>query len=93
MAEPRISEKRWTIDLEKRIQEEHYADKNEYDQRYGFKPNSGKELFVIDTPSDSLTLIAFDVSALIVPEFIIVKSAPSVNIVLLLVVVVIVDPE
>ena len=50
MAEPRISEKRWTIDLEKRIQEEHYADKNEYDQRYGFKPNSGKELFVIDTP-------------------------------------------
>ncbi|MBS72551.1 MAG: valine--tRNA ligase [Thermoplasmata archaeon] len=50
MAEPRISEKRWTIDLEKRIQEEHYDDKNEYDQRYGFKPNSGKELFVIDTP-------------------------------------------
>ena len=36
---------------------------------------------------------AFDVSALIVPEFVIVKSAPSVNIVLLLVVVVKVDPE
>ena len=50
-------------------------------------------LFVMDTPSDLLTLIAFDVSALIVPEFVIVKSAPSVNIVLLLVVVVIVDPE
>ena len=38
-------------------------------------------------------LIAFDVSALIVPEFVIVKSPPSVNIVLLLVVVVTVDPE
>ena len=50
-------------------------------------------LFVMDTPSDLLTLIAFDVSALIVPEFVIVKSAPSVNIVLLLVVVVMVDPE
>ena len=50
-------------------------------------------LFVIDTPSDLLTLIAFDVSALIVHEFVIVKSPPSVNIVLLLVVVVTVDPE
>jgi len=50
MAEPRINEKRWTIDLEKRIQEEHYADKELYNDRYAFKPDSGKELFVIDTP-------------------------------------------
>ena len=52
-------------------------------------------LFVIDTPSDLLMLIAFDLfaSVEIVPEFIIVKSAPSVNIVFPLVSVVIVDPE
>ncbi|MDP6741549.1 MAG: class I tRNA ligase family protein [Candidatus Thalassarchaeaceae archaeon] len=50
MAKPRINEKRWTIDLEKRIQGEHYADKQAYDNRYGFNPNSGKEIFVVDTP-------------------------------------------
>lgn len=50
MADPRITEKRWTIDLEKRIQEEHYADQDLYDSRYGFDPTSDKELFVIDTP-------------------------------------------
>ncbi|MDP6378865.1 MAG: class I tRNA ligase family protein [Candidatus Thalassarchaeaceae archaeon] len=50
MAKPRINEKRWTIDLEKRIQEEHYADKKAYDNRYGFNPNSDKEIFVVDTP-------------------------------------------
>ena len=50
MASPRIEEKRWTIDLEKRIQEAHYADKEAYDLRYGFNPDSGRELFVIDTP-------------------------------------------
>tara|TARA_B100001750_G_scaffold247476_1_gene273368 strand:- start:2771 stop:5260 length:2490 start_codon:yes stop_codon:yes gene_type:complete len=50
MAEPRIKEKRWTIDLEKKIQEEHYDDKQAYNKRYGFKPDSEKELFVIDTP-------------------------------------------
>ena len=50
MADPRITEKRWTIDLEKRIQEEHYADQDAYNTRYGFNPKSEKELFVIDTP-------------------------------------------
>ena len=50
MADPRITDKRWTIDLEKRIQEEHYADQDLYNSRYGFDPTSEKELFVIDTP-------------------------------------------
>mgnify|MGYP001284622416 CR=1 FL=1 len=50
MPKPRIPEKRWTIDLEKRIQEEHYADSDAYSERYGFDPSSGKEIFVIDTP-------------------------------------------
>ena len=49
MAKPRLPEKRWTVDLEKRIQEEHYSDSG-YDLRYGFNPDSGKEIFVIDTP-------------------------------------------
>ena len=46
MAKPKIKEKRWTVDLEKKIQEEHFADK----KRYSFNPNSKKEIFVIDTP-------------------------------------------
>ena len=50
MADARLEDKRWSIDLEKRIQEEHYADEKVYDNRYGFKPESGKEIFVIDTP-------------------------------------------
>ncbi len=50
VAEARLEDKRWSIDLEKRIQEEHYADEQAYDNRYGFKPESGKEIFVIDTP-------------------------------------------
>ena len=50
MSQPRIPEKRWSIDLEKRIQEEHYADADEYSARYGFNPDSEDELFVIDTP-------------------------------------------
>ena len=50
MTEARLEDKRWSIDLEKRIQEEHYADEQAYDNRYGFKPESGKEIFVIDTP-------------------------------------------
>ena len=50
MATPRLPEKRWSIDLEKKIQEEHYADESVYQNRYGFKPDSGKPLFVIDTP-------------------------------------------
>ena len=50
MGTPRLPEKRWSIDLEKKIQEEHYADESVYQNRYGFKPDSGKPLFVIDTP-------------------------------------------
>ncbi len=50
MSTPRLPEKRWSIDLEKKIQEEHYADSESYQQRYGFKPASGKPLFVVDTP-------------------------------------------
>ena len=50
-------------------------------------------LFVMDTPSELLTLIAFEESLFIVPEFTIVNSAPSVNIVLELVVVLTVDPK
>jgi valyl-tRNA synthetase len=50
MPAPRLNDKRWSIDLEKRIQEEHYANEAAYSERYGFNPNSGKEIFVIDTP-------------------------------------------
>ena len=50
VADARLEDKRWSIDLEKRIQEEHYADEQAYDNRYGFNPDSGKEIFVIDTP-------------------------------------------
>ena len=50
MSAPRLPEKRWSIDLEKKIQEEHYADSESYQQRYGFKPTSGKPMFVVDTP-------------------------------------------
>ena len=46
MAKPKIKEKRWTVDLEKKIQEGHFKDK----ERYSFNPNSKKEIFVIDTP-------------------------------------------
>ena len=47
MGAPKITDKRWTIDLEKRIQESHYEN-NQF--RYDFNPESKKELFVIDTP-------------------------------------------
>ncbi len=47
MGAPKIVDKRWTIDLEKRIQESHYVANED---RYSFNPNSDKELFVIDTP-------------------------------------------
>ena len=50
MPSPKLNDKRWSIDLEKRIQEAHYADEAAYSKRYGFNPNSGKEIFVIDTP-------------------------------------------
>ena len=48
MGKPKITDKRWSIDLEKRIQEEHYGET--YDNRYSFNPDSKKEIFVIDTP-------------------------------------------
>ncbi|RJU93310.1 MAG: valine--tRNA ligase, partial [Candidatus Poseidoniales archaeon] len=50
MPAPKLPEKRWSIDLEKSIQEAHYEHEKSYSQRYGFQPDSGKELFVIDTP-------------------------------------------
>ena len=50
MPSPKLPDKRWSIDLEKRIQEEHYSDDVQYTNRYGFNPDSGKEIFVIDTP-------------------------------------------
>ena len=48
MGKPKITDKRWSIDLEKRIQEEHYGES--YNKRYSFNPDSKKEIFVIDTP-------------------------------------------
>ena len=50
MPTPRLNEKRWSVDLEKKIQSEHSANHEEYSKRYGFNPDSGKEIFVIDTP-------------------------------------------
>ena len=50
MPTPRLNEKRWSVDLEKKIQTEHSSDATEYTKRYGFNPDSGKEIFVIDTP-------------------------------------------
>ena len=47
MSNPKISEKRWSIDLEKKIQENHY---NDIGDVYTFNPRSKKEIFVIDTP-------------------------------------------
>ncbi len=49
MGEPRITDKRWSVDLEKRIQLEHFDDSS-YLERYAFNPNSKREIFVIDTP-------------------------------------------
>ena len=49
MGEPRITDKRWSVDLEKRIQESHFSDES-YSERYGFDPTSEREIFVIDTP-------------------------------------------
>jgi valyl-tRNA synthetase len=50
MPAPTLSDKRWSIDLEKRIQEAHTEDPQVYARRYAFNPESGKEFFVIDTP-------------------------------------------
>ena len=49
MGQPKISDKRWSVDLEKRIQKEHYDDLL-YQKRYGFNKDTDKEIFVIDTP-------------------------------------------
>ena len=48
MGDPTIRDKRWTIDLEKRIQEDHFGPT--FNERYSFDPRSDRELFVIDTP-------------------------------------------
>ena len=61
MGAPLIEDKRWSIDLEKRIQEEHYSNSEIYNQRYAFNPKSGKEIFVVDTPC--LTLAVHGISA------------------------------
>ena len=47
MGSPKISEKRWSIDLEKEIQQNHYQNVG---NSYKFDPQSSKEIFVIDTP-------------------------------------------
>ena len=49
MGQPKISDKRWSVDLEKRIQKEHY-DEESYRGRYAFNKETDKEIFVIDTP-------------------------------------------
>ncbi len=49
MGGPKILDKRWSVDLEKRIQEEHFID-DSYKDRYKFDHNSGREIFIIDTP-------------------------------------------
>jgi len=49
MRKPKIVEKRWSVDLEKRIQSEYFVDKT-YRQRHTFNPESEREIFVIDTP-------------------------------------------
>jgi valyl-tRNA synthetase len=49
VGEPRISDKRWSVDLEKRIQESHFSEES-YRERYSFDPRSEREIFVIDTP-------------------------------------------
>ena len=48
MSGPSIPDKRWSVDLEKRIQKEHYE--HGYEDRYGFNSKSEREIFVIDTP-------------------------------------------
>tara|TARA_B100001113_G_scaffold75136_1_gene58568 strand:- start:21249 stop:23723 length:2475 start_codon:yes stop_codon:yes gene_type:complete len=47
MGDPKISEKRWSIDLERKIQQNHYQNVG---NAYKFNSQSSKEIFVIDTP-------------------------------------------
>ena len=49
MVEPRITDKRWSVDLEKKIQLEHFENSDSPD-RYAFNPKTEREIFVIDTP-------------------------------------------
>ncbi len=49
MGEPKIKDKRWSVDLEKRIQEHHFESES-YQNRYSFDSTSDREVFVIDTP-------------------------------------------
>ena len=49
MSEPKISDKRWSVDLEKRIQNDHYEQES-YQSRYNFDPHTEREIFIIDTP-------------------------------------------
>ena len=49
MAEPKISDKRWSVDLEKKIQADHFSN-DKYSDRYKFDPTSDREIFIIDTP-------------------------------------------
>ena len=48
MGGPSIPDKRWSVDLEKRIQHEHYE--QGYEDRYAFDSKSEREIFIIDTP-------------------------------------------
>ena len=48
MSGPSIPDKRWSVELEKRIQKEHYE--QGYEDRYAFNSKSEREIFVIDTP-------------------------------------------
>ena len=50
MPEFRISEKRWSVDLEQRIQQEHYADDE--------AENTGKPAEKIDGPQESYEFTA-----------------------------------
>jgi len=49
VAEPKISDKRWSVDLEKKIQADHFSN-DKYSDRYKFDPTSDREIFIIDTP-------------------------------------------
>ena len=48
MPSPRLNDKRWSIDLEKRIQEEHFADEAAYSKRYGFNPMAKAKFLRMD---------------------------------------------
>ena len=49
MGEPKIKDKRWSVDLEKRIQKAHFESES-YQDRYSFDSTSDREVFIIDTP-------------------------------------------